>query len=306
MMSDAEIGPADGSDEGRNETSADPGADAAHVDDYVRRLRPDPEASAQRVVVLSGLLGDSDRSGWRRLYLSRELTRYAEFRDEDLVYREAVPAEQAPMRGLESSRVGVKRGARIDFIVSREGQPLDEFDLDLRMGRRRRSPPTVAAPLLPPQTLEEACPGDSLFEICDTAFVCPDTVQCQFATVQPTLCGDDTCNTCPTICDNTCNTCPTDCNAGTCFPTQCGGTCLLCTQGQATCLPTQCQGTCQTQCQNTCQYTRCQDTCQGTCQDTCATCHTQCQQHTCAATCGCPTNNPHVNTCGPNPLCRVP
>jgi hypothetical protein len=180
------------------------------------------------------------------------------------------------MRGLESSRVGVKRGARIDFIVSRQGHPLDEFDLDLRIARRRRRPGTAAMPLLPPETEGADCPGESFFDICETDFGCHHDTGA--------TCGCDlTDATCRTDCDQaTCATCQTHCGQHTCAT--CGqATCATC--GGATCQATQCgQATCAT-CQTQCG------------QATCATCRTQCDQ----ATCDCVTNNPHVFTCGPDP-----
>jgi len=271
-MSDAENGSADDQAEGTSDPGAESESGAAHVDDYVRRMRPNPEGPPQRVVVLSGLLGDSDRPGWRRLYLSRDLNRYAEFRDEDLVYREAIPAEQAPMRGFESSRVAVRRGARIDFIVSRQGHPLDEFDLDLRIGSRG-----AAGQGIPPTRLWGWCP-DSL------DFACVDTLDCQLDTVAGRTCV--TCFDCPTQGDRTCVTC----GQATCLATPCG-TCETC--GEATCQAT---------CANTCPT--CANTCPATCANTCDTCNrTQCG--------GCPTEPPgcqhptgRPNTCPPH--CQVP
>ena len=235
-----------------------------------RRMRPNPEEPPQRVVVLSGLLGDSDRPGWRRLYLSRDLNRYAEFRDEDLVYREAIPAEQPPMRGLESSRVGVRRGARIDFIVSRQGQPLDEFDLDLRIGSRGAG----AVPV--PNTLPGWCPGGT------DDLDCFDTPGCGFATAILTQCGFT-------------------CGGNTCYPT-CYDTCPQTCDIHHTCVLSQCAATCQTQCGtcNTCPQT-CADTCQ-TCQTECGTCQTQCVCPTEPPVCPHPTGRP--NTCPPH--CQVP
>lgn len=270
-MSDAENGPADGQAEGPGDPGAESESGAAHVDDYVRRMRPNPEDPPQRVVVLSGLLGDSDRPGWRRLYLSRDLNRYAEFRDEDLVYREAIPAEQPPMRGFESSRVGVRRGARIDFIVSRQGQSLDEFDLDLRIGSRG------AGALPVPNTLPGWCQGGT------DDFDCYDTPGCGFATAIPTQCGF----TCGDTCQPTCyDTCPQTCNIF------------------HTCVLSQCAATCQTQCgtcANTCPHT-CADTCQ-TCQTQCGTCQTQCEAcPTVPPRCDPGTGRPH--TCPPQ--CQVP
>jgi hypothetical protein len=46
-------------------------------DPHVERLRPDPSQPPQRVIVLQGLLGHSDRPGYQRLYFTPELDYYA-------------------------------------------------------------------------------------------------------------------------------------------------------------------------------------------------------------------------------------
>jgi hypothetical protein len=54
-------------------------------DPFVERRRPDPSQLPERVRILEGLLDDSDREGYKRLYFTRELDSYAEFRAEDVV-----------------------------------------------------------------------------------------------------------------------------------------------------------------------------------------------------------------------------
>lgn len=263
-------------------------------DPFVERLRRDPSQPAQPVRVLEGLLGDSDRAGYRRLYFSRELDSYAEFRSEDQVYREPIPADQDPFRGLDASRVSIRRDAPVWYTQIRAPRPVDEFDLDIRLGSGGGWSALGAAP---PKPFTDGCPY---------TFTCPP------ATYEPGECGNptmygcnqtggcgqthrlDTCygpwcntNKCPTELPTQCQTCNTQCNT-------------LC--GQATCQ------TCQTKCnQNTCVHTQCgQQTCQ-TChtrcgQQTCQTCHTKCGQQTCGQTCDiCPTEAgpclTKVNTC---------
>jgi hypothetical protein len=246
-------------------------------DPYVERLRPDPSQPPQRVIVLSGLLGNSDRPGYQRLYFNRELDYYAEFKGEDVLHTERIPADEAPLPGLEATRVTIRRDATVDYTRTKRAQPLDEFDLDLRLAGRAR-PPRVG---LEPETWEAECPGPSMFAACETDFtcVCGDTVQITICRGRTCIdvCTDDTCRT---LCDQaTCETCRTRC-------------------GQETCQTCQ---TCQTQCnQATCQ------TCQTRCgQATCQTCRTRCGQetcHTCETVCEF-TCNPHVFTCGPDPQC---
>jgi hypothetical protein len=250
-------------------------------DPFVDKLRPDPSQPPQPAITLSGLIGDSDRAGCRRLYFTRELDYYAEFRNEDVVDTSPIPPEQAPLPGLEATRVTLKRDATIDYTRTRTAAAADEFDIDVRFGAAR-------APAIfdQPQTWEAECPGPTWGE-CPTSFTC---VSCG-GTCEITICRG---RTCIEVCD-------TD----TCFRTQCGGaTCNTCRTacGQATCQPT-CQ-TCQTQCgQATCA------TCQTACgQATCQTCQTRCGQvtcRTCETRCG-GTCNPHVFTCGPNPQCFAP
>jgi hypothetical protein len=59
-------------------------------DSFVERLRPEPSEPPEQVRVLEGLLGDSDREGYKRLYFNRELDHYAELRIEDVVFREPI------------------------------------------------------------------------------------------------------------------------------------------------------------------------------------------------------------------------
>jgi hypothetical protein len=100
---------------------------------YVGRLKPHPSQPAQRVIELVGLAGNSDRNGYQRLYLTVKLDYYAEFLIEDIVYRQTVPADESPFPELEAARVSVRRDATINYTWARSPQPVDEFDLDVRL-----------------------------------------------------------------------------------------------------------------------------------------------------------------------------
>jgi hypothetical protein len=244
--------------------------------DFVGRMRPDPAQPAARAMVLAGLLGDSDRAGYRRLYFSRTLDYYAEFRAEDVLFPEPVTADQPPLVGLEATRVGIRRDAPVEFTRTTAARPADEFDLDIRLGPRPRA---AMRPLLPAETWEAECPGPTWGDCpTDITCVCGDTVQitiCRGATCIEVCETRITCDTCRTECGQaTCQTCRTRCGQPTC-----AATCVTC--------PTACnQATCVT-CQTACDQATCQ-TCKTDCGRTCVTCDTC---------------NPHVFTCGPNPQC---
>jgi len=107
-------------------------------DDYVARMRPVPTEPPQRVRVLCGLLGDSDRSGHRRLYLSRSLDRYAEFASGDVLALDSIPPDQLPFVGTAATQVTLRRDAPVAFTYERHAGPIDEFDLDFRLGDAQR------------------------------------------------------------------------------------------------------------------------------------------------------------------------
>jgi hypothetical protein len=143
------------------------------------------------VRILEGLLGDSDREGYKRLYFTRELDHYAEFRAEDVVFREPIPPDQPPFFGQQATRVGIRRDAPIEFTRVRTPKPVDEFDLDVRLAGLRAG----ARPLF--------FGGDTSFgEACDT--LVGDTCFIGHACVRetgltPTACINRTCDrrTCP-------------------------------------------------------------------------------------------------------------
>jgi hypothetical protein len=253
-------------------------------DPFVERLRPDPSEPPTRVMVLEGLLGDSDRAGFRRLYFTSELDHYAEFRADQVLSVETLPADRPPFLGQEATRVTLPRDATVDYTRTRTARPVDEFDLDVRLG--------PAGGMIPgPGTWEAECPGPTWGE-CPTFVTCvscPDTCQiticrgrtcidvntCDFElcrTQSPMATCRRTCETCRTRCDTcvTCATCETQCE--TCTPT-----CITCPTGCGeTCTPT-CRQTCAPTCSPVC-ITRdltC-ETCLRTQCDTCFTCTPRC------------------------------
>jgi hypothetical protein len=174
-------------------------------DPHVERLRPDPSRPAQPVLTFSGFLGDSDRAGFRRLYFTRGLDYYAEFRSEDVVETASIPADQAPFAGLDATRLTLKRDATVDYTRTRTGAPLDEFEIDVRLWPWPR-------------------PGPRLV---NTIAYCLDVLtEEQGVCAEATLGGHFTCDTCLCGPDRitqgryTCLICETD-QAGTCVT--CGG-----------------------------------------------------------------------------------
>jgi hypothetical protein len=105
-------------------------------DPIVGRMRPDPARSSEPTLTMSGFLGDSDRPGFRRLYFTPDLDYYAEFRAEDAVDVETIPAEQDPFRGEEATRLRLRRNAIVEYTRVRSARPLDDYDLDIRLRRR--------------------------------------------------------------------------------------------------------------------------------------------------------------------------
>jgi hypothetical protein len=102
-------------------------------DPYVEKLRPDPSQPPEAVRILEGFLGESDREGYRRLYFTRELDYYLEFRAEDVVFTERIPSDQPPFLGQQATRMGIRRDATIEYARTRAPRPVDEFDLDIRL-----------------------------------------------------------------------------------------------------------------------------------------------------------------------------
>lgn len=313
-------------------TSDSDDINARPPDPFVAARHRDPAEAPVPTVTLRGLLGDSDREGRRRLYLTTRLDYYAEFATEDVVEVADIPADQPPFRGLDATRVALRHGARVDYVSSRIAGPEDEFDLDVRRVHPARGRMTAADPqVLPPfeQTFF-VCPwsavtvckidgcADPVTGACTVVVTCAGTCR---DTCGPT-CGGSCGGTCGDVsCDGTCRgetcqgTCFGTCGEGTCFGTcgeatcgqhtcgTCGGatcdrqTCGTC--GEATCVGQTCFGTCgRATCFGTCGEATCEgQTCQGTCGR--QTCLGTCGGLTCDGTCNasCP-DSTCAGTCG--------
>jgi hypothetical protein len=174
----------------------------------VDSLRPDPSQPAKKTVVLIGLPGKSDRAGYQRLYLTTKLDYYAEFLVSGILSAQTIPADKSPFPGHEATQVTIGRDANIQYISATSPQPVDEFDLDVRLGPQATA--AAARPRLTGPTCANGCDPTNQ-QTCHT--------RCLL-----------TCGTCQTNC-GTCATCQTRCNQHTC-----GGTCATC--AQAGCGPT--------------------------------------------------------------------
>jgi len=217
----------------------EPGSDDATGDDdcyelgrqdpLVERLRPDPAAPPPKVLTLVGLLGNSNRPGYKRLYFSTALDFYAEVQIEDIIHRGPIEAAHAPFVGHEASALTVKRSATIEYVRSVLADVIDDFDIDIQV-----SPGSGSGV----HTLTVNTVG------CGTGGGCQGTLGCPAQTQPVTQCAAMTCQTC-----NTCNTNCGTCN--TCYQTQCAqGTCQTCNQQTCNTCNTHCN---QQTCWNTCQ-----------------------------------------------------
>lgn len=169
-------------------------------DSFVGKLRPDPVQPPTPTVAMQGFLGDSDRPGFRRLYFSRALDHYAEFREGDVVDAAPIEADQAPFVGDEATRVLLRDDASVDYTHTRKATPVDEFDIDIRFGGRTASDRS----------------GLVAHTNCDAAD-CPYTHQGTCTCY--TQCGQDTCHTCHTACQQwTCETCYSNCETCPAWP----------------------------------------------------------------------------------------
>ncbi|MER7765697.1 hypothetical protein [Kitasatospora sp. NPDC096140] len=279
-------------------------------DDFVARNLPDPSERPPRTLTLSGLLGDSDRPGFRRLYFTKQLDYYAEFASADVLSAEDVASDRPPFVGLDATEVTLRRDATVHFTRVETATPVDQFDLDLRLAQPRRPGSPLGPATLPGPT----------FDFCRTEFGCPTEFNtgCKPHTCQCTDAGCATFDaTCRCTAGPVCGTADTfRCTAG---PVGGAFATIRCTEGPPACVTayntclctsgpvcgtllmlTEFAGDapgfetgapCRTEFAHTCQ------TCPG---DTCRTC----DDATCN-TCHGPTCNPHVFTCGPNPQCRA-
>jgi hypothetical protein len=81
---------------------------------FVEKVMPDPSKPTS-VIPWVGLLGKSSEDGYWRLYLTIELDSYIEFKEEDVLAFDIIPAEQSRL-GVEAARVYLKPEARIRHV----------------------------------------------------------------------------------------------------------------------------------------------------------------------------------------------
>ncbi|MFD4657791.1 hypothetical protein ACFWP2_19430 [Kitasatospora sp. NPDC058444] len=297
-------------------------------DDFVTRNLASPSERPARALTLSGLLGDSDRAGYRRLYFNKQLDYYAEFASADVLSVETVGGDQPPFVGLDATKVTLRRDATVHFTRVESATPVDDFDLDLRLGQPQGpgavpqtvGPQTVGPLTIGPDTLPTRTAGAggciAVTDFgCATDFDCPTVFNtgCRPQTCQ---CTEDTacvtrfpatCRTCDTCGENTCDTCreSTCLTCAACRTQVTCDTCVTCGEGCATRIT--CDAICATATRITCDAV-CATATRITCDAICATAT--------RITCACPgahvtgvvcrtrdTCNPHVFTCGPDPQC---
>jgi hypothetical protein len=136
--------------------------------------------------VLIGLPGKSDRPGYQRLYLTTKLNYYAEFLVSGILSAETIPADKSPFPGHEATQVTIGRDANIQYISAKSPQPVDEFDLDVRLGAQ-----TAAAAPKAGETRVNGCEPTG-----HTCVTCHLDTQCRQATCH-TCPGQLTCQACP-------------------------------------------------------------------------------------------------------------
>ncbi|MGR4877868.1 hypothetical protein ACIPUC_00195 [Streptomyces sp. LARHCF249] len=167
-------------------------------DPLVERLRPDPSRLPEAGLTMHGFLGDSDRSGRRRLYLTTKLDYFVEFSVDDVLDSSRIPAEKAPFPGIEATRVTFRKGAEISYTHSTSVRPPDEFDLDLRRRQRPRRPPSRRYRADDDGLRTWRCAHDQwtntdfMFECHSQQFwtcTCYDTLGSCVPTCEPTTCG---------------------------------------------------------------------------------------------------------------------
>lgn len=98
-------------------------------DEFVERVRPDPEANEQPVF-FSGYVGEASRSGYHRVYLSAALTNYVEIREADVLYSLPNTEEEDPLGG---SKFWLKKTAEVyygnDFMETKTKEAFTKGDL---------------------------------------------------------------------------------------------------------------------------------------------------------------------------------
>jgi hypothetical protein len=103
----------------------DAGIEGRPQDEFVARRRPTPGDGPPEGIALAGFLGDSDRAGYRRLYLSRDLSRHVEFPTTDVLEVRDVAPDERPFVGDAATEVRLRDGANIDFTQRRTTHDLE-------------------------------------------------------------------------------------------------------------------------------------------------------------------------------------
>src|ERR1700736_1812143 len=78
-------------------------------DELIEKLVPDP-ATPPDVILLAGLLGRSDRTGYVRLYLTPLLNEYVEISEKDVLHHQKIPPALNPLGG---TLVWIRREANL-------------------------------------------------------------------------------------------------------------------------------------------------------------------------------------------------
>src|SRR5215469_9292404 len=91
------------------------------------------------VTSFTGLLGKSPRAGYWLLYLSLDMNRAVEIREEDIIHSEQLAPDKSPFGSLGGTQVFVKQDAQVTATTTSSqtkdaSQAADEFDLDIRLG----------------------------------------------------------------------------------------------------------------------------------------------------------------------------
>jgi len=136
-------------------------------DDITQRA---PDADPRRYR-LAGLFAESDRGPeFRRLILSRDGSRYVEFRTDDVEEHADVPPDQPPFLGEQATSVVLRAGAQAFFTQVEVAATPEDWDLDARLRTLPAGPPQF--------------PGlDSDTELCVTRRLRSGT--CRFCAVDP-------------------------------------------------------------------------------------------------------------------------
>jgi hypothetical protein len=187
-----------------NNASSELRAQDRPADPFVARRPPDSGEPLTAYRVLQGLWSESNRPGYRRLYLTTALTSYAEFSVDDVVNATDIPADATPFPGEQATRVSLRGDAAVNYTRTKPAST-DPFDLDVRLGRAMLA--ADSGPFEPSEDpLNCPAPATGGLDTChppDSCFGCPIPTEVQTE-----------CIVCPT--DITCGTCPPDATCETC------------------------------------------------------------------------------------------